>query len=391
METGITPMQRVVRSFVMGVAVYVVAMQAGNVAVGQTVDVTSRQTVRALLPAVKSTPVEAAKKLSELMRSKPTDPVVLEGIGTAFLQMDRYDLAKPALEAALTASKNNPSRDLVFNLAVLDMKQKANVMRSVKLVSTYMQRPDALPDEPLQNLYGSLLMTAAKNKISRAAPLFQQAVTVYLAHDARLEQERTDGSKRWGDQWMAAKEKDILDKKRSRLIAEIDAAAKEYSAADDRLESIRKQLNRISGISDPYGRNRNVIARLRDEASEAQSEVAKAKATLASLRQQLPRPAWAAAHEPIVPVAIASADEPAIASAKPTADQPIAETPLAVADPVDPPAVEPEPAMVTDPEPVATATPPAPPRRTKPAPIARIPAKPTGNTGFGSSIFDFGE
>ncbi len=392
------------------VVVMGIALSFGSIAIAQ--ETPERLAVRKLVEQVESDPAETTKALSELLRKKQTDPVVLEGIAAGFLQMGRYDLAKPALEQALGASKGKPSRDLVFNIAVLDIKQKQNAMRSVKMVADYMQRPDAAVDEPLQNVFGTLLMTAAQNKTSRKAPVFQQAVPVYMQHDAKLEEGRSDGSKRWGDQWMDADEKEELDETRAELLGKIKLATDEVTVASRQEDKARDNYGRLARAMSLSPRGSAQLereaARAKSAWNEASKELAEAKQKRSDLWSEMPRPSWSEERSPIVPTVIATGQPTeTVASAESTGDMaipdpapagqtevvtaevPFPELKLPDAEPMTPEPVAVEPVA---PEPTVVAAPPPPVRQPvrKPVTAAKTPKAPDKST-FGSSIFDFGE
>ncbi|HEV7299269.1 MAG TPA: hypothetical protein VGN72_07885 [Tepidisphaeraceae bacterium] len=340
-------------------------------------------------------PSELEKQLAEMVKLKSKDPATLESIGFAYLMLGKFDKARPVLEAAVAASAGTPSRDLVYNLGVVDLKQRTNAMRSVINIANLLGRPGLPPDEPLQDLFGSLIIAAGKNKPARKAPLFVNAVSTYVGHDAKLEGARRDGFTRWGGGWLSPAQKQADDKLRRDLQPQIDYLANDFEenraafeAAKKRAEKLRSQVAFTKSASDKYE-----LRVATERAAHYDREAIESKGKLDQVRRRLPARQWAESHEPILPRTLArlQADD---AAAKVATVEPAMPEPVTDAAPVDG-----APTRQLQPEPeLATAEPEAPrveaevvaePVKANPRPIKRSPderAQPTA-----TSIFDFGD
>lgn len=313
------------------------------------------------------------KDLQAIAKKYGKDSVTLGAVGAAFLKIKRADLARPPLEAAMKLGK--PSRELIYNMGVLDLRQKTNAMRSVKSIADYLVAPDRQADEPMQNLLGSLMSLAAKNKTMRGSPVFAAAVDAYTKQDQQLDALRDGTEFRWGDGWVSAMEKRAIDRQRKLLGEDLETARKRLAAAKDDRDDAERQLKRLEGSflggksPPPYA-----LKSARTAVQEAREDVSEAQDTVDEIRLKMPRPQWATAREPLLsptPVAEqeALADGGNILLPQVPAPEPVAD----VMD--EPAAVE---AVTERPQPQQPAAKPVPARSDDERP-------PVG----GTSIFDF--
>lgn len=134
------------------------------------------------------------------------DPNALMGSGICKYELNDQkkaakDLAK-AYELASKGGADKVSRQLVIASAAAEVAND-NPMRAAKLlrgVMEGMERNSRL-DEELQNDLGIALSHA--NSQARTSPLFDESLKYYLAYDKKLDQQRNDGTARWGIQWLS--------------------------------------------------------------------------------------------------------------------------------------------------------------------------------------------
>jgi hypothetical protein len=337
--------------------------------------------IRTILTSVPSTTQD--DDLTAIAKAHANDPLIQMQVGTAYLKLGNQGRAKSYLEDAARDLGKAAPVELLFNLAVCDLKFTNTAPRSVKLISAYFGRPDAAPNESLQNVLGSLLFQMAHNPAQRKSALFKEGVQTYLAQDDQLEALRKTGEVRWGSSWINEQKKREIDWQRSDLFAEIRETRTRLVRAND--EVARRQRALSDALRRPMLTGQaNRVARLRDYLNDAAQSADQIGSEVAQLRKQLPLPAWPETYDPLLPAALA--DKPpkeVVAVDKPTppADLPLpaATLPTDTAPVANPDETEASPPPPQD-EPPVVVTPPV-----KPV-VKQPPKKPSG-----TSIFDFGD
>lgn len=133
------------------------------------------------------------------------DPNALEGHGICKYELKEYKAAGRDLEKAYKlADAGGPghvSRQLVIAACAADMMND-NPMRAIKMLRGLMEpmEQDGRLDEELQNDLGIALSHA--NAQARKLPLFDEALKYYLEYDKKLNEQRHDGTARWGTKWV---------------------------------------------------------------------------------------------------------------------------------------------------------------------------------------------
>ncbi|HLL90051.1 MAG TPA: tetratricopeptide repeat protein, partial [Tepidisphaeraceae bacterium] len=331
---------------------------------------------------------EAVEVLAPLAKASPDDAELAHLAAVAHMKADQYDKARPLLERAMARSKPKPPRDLTYNVAVLDLRQKTNAMRSVRELKAVFDAGGA-DDEPLLNVYGSLLKVVATTPARKSA-LFTAAAATYVKADAAIEAAHGDGRRRWGSRWVSEAEHAQIEERRAAVGAKVAAARERAAAWDDRLDAAAAQAKVERARAN--ANMPNSLASVLRQMEDAKDALARARADVKAQEAKLPRPTWPKAYEPVVPgaaaAAVAAVDREGTPVADP-ADPPDAADPpplvLGTDDPADEgtdPTAAVADAEMTDP---AAPEPPADPEPAKPK-----PPRPTRSTAPppGGSIFD---
>ena|SRR5687768_16624266 len=88
----------------------------------------------------------------------------LHAAAVVLMRAGEFPKAAPLLEQAYRAKPAaDHSRPLLLNHAMLDVKQRVNVMRAIKDLRNYMQL-NPVPDEQATNILGAALVVAGKNE-----------------------------------------------------------------------------------------------------------------------------------------------------------------------------------------------------------------------------------
>jgi hypothetical protein len=280
----------------------------------------------------------------------------LNGIAVAYLNTketqkagDLYEDSTPLGKAAL----GDPPRDILWNRAVLDMRQKFKVLRAVKGLREYMEKHKLQSDEEMLNLLGTGLSIANQN--APADPRFlNECAEFYVLHNSELERMRP-GLHRWGVTWILPQEAEVHAEEQRKAQALINAAVQRSNAALAVYKKAQEDAR-------PKGRT------LTRSASEAQVEQARqvyeaTKKEIAQAKAQYPQQPWLTDIQPVIPprpMAIASASPTPSEAQIPAADPAPARVPTAGPDAT--PGPEPSPA----PQPVA---PPVRPEPVSPPPV----------------------
>jgi hypothetical protein len=149
--------------------------------------------------------ISAAIALADLQpTSRPvaTKPSVeqLHVAAVASMRAGEFQNAARLLEQAYRAKPLAlQSRPLVLNHAMLDIKQRHNVMRALKDLRDYM-RDQAEPDDDAINLLGAALEVAAEDERLSKTDLARRSRMLLDEQIARIE-EKWPGRKKWGNRW----------------------------------------------------------------------------------------------------------------------------------------------------------------------------------------------
>jgi tetratricopeptide (TPR) repeat protein len=124
----------------------------------------------------------------ELKQSKPADK----------------DLQK-AYELSSAGGPGKVSRQLVIAAAAGSVAND-NPMRAVKVLRGLMEsmEQDSRLDEELQNDLGIALSHA--NPQTKKLPLFAESLKYYMEYDKKLNEQKKDGTARWGPKWVSTKD-----------------------------------------------------------------------------------------------------------------------------------------------------------------------------------------
>jgi ribosomal protein S27E len=279
----------------------------------------------------------------------------LNGIAVAYLGEketqkagDLFDDAAPLGKAAL----GDPPREIVWNRAVLDMRQKFKVLRAVKGLREYMEKHKVQADEDLLNLLGTALSIANQN--APADPRFlNECADFYVLHNSELEKTKP-GQHRWGVKWVSPEEAKAHAEEQRKAAAAIQAAAGRADAALARYKQLQFDAR-------PKGRN---MARTASDAQvdAGRREYEAAMKEVAQIKSQYPQQPWLTDIRPVIPprpvVVVASAAQDPSAGPAPDPSPMPSPAPV-VPDPT------PDPAVPSDPAP----RPVAPPVRPEPAAV----------------------
>jgi tetratricopeptide (TPR) repeat protein len=356
--------------------IFLLLLSAGAAAA----DSSATSQIRSILASVPSSTQD--NDLTAIAKAHAGDPSIQMQVGTAYLKLGNYGRAKPYLENAAKDQEEAASPELLFNLGLCDLKFKNTAPRSVKLIIAYFEKPDVAPNEPLQNLLGSLLFQMAHNDRQRKSALFKEGVQIYLAQDDQLEALRTTGEVRWGSSWINDEKKRDIDAQRSDLFARIREKRSDLDRANGEVAQRQRALN--DALRHPIMNGQaNRVARLRDDLNNAARSADQVNSEVSQLRKQLPLPNWPDSYDPLLPADLAGKPPTQIVAVDTAAPTPLelpTETPTSA--PVDlPPEVDP---------PVVT-TPPSVQPPVVHRPVKPVDKRPASEKPSGTSIFDFGD
>jgi tetratricopeptide (TPR) repeat protein len=152
---------------------------------------------------------EASAIFDKAVAIDPGDANALQGRGIC-----KYELKQPkpadkdlqkAYELSSAGGPGKVSRQLVIAAAAGSVAND-NPMRAVKVLRGVMEslEQNGRLDEELQNDLGIALSHA--NPQTKKLPLFAESLKYYLDYDKKLNEQKKDGTARWGTQWVSTKD-----------------------------------------------------------------------------------------------------------------------------------------------------------------------------------------
>jgi hypothetical protein len=257
--------------------------------------------------------------------TKPS-PAELHAQAYEFMRAERFDKSMPLLNRAyIQTPAAQRSRPLIFNRALLDLVQKANLPRGIKDLHQHLARNPA-PDEQASNLLGSLLEFAAENPRWRSGPLYADAFREFARREAVLERHRP-GFKRWGPKWITQEEFDEIKRKDKELQEQMAAQGEVVNRRSTIVNSLRQQYTtaaqravafsnhvHVRRHNDPIVINPTPCARcvamqeaqqsvteLAPELHAATAELRRAVDAYEALKKRVVRPQWPRRYDPLPP------------------------------------------------------------------------------------------
>src|SRR4051812_10258555 len=160
--------------------------------------------------------------------------------GLALCLVAQKEVAKAGaeLDKALTMT-TSPDRALVLNAAAANMATNFH-MRAAKVIKDYLAAHPKEVDEPMVNALGTALSAATANE--RKNRFFSECTTFYVIANQRLEAGRP-GYKRFGSEWMAAKEAEAKTAAIAAKQKQLDSLSDAIATAEDRLGPAKKELD----------------------------------------------------------------------------------------------------------------------------------------------------
>jgi S1-C subfamily serine protease len=189
------------------------------------------------------------------------------------------------------AVDREPTRELVINRAVTDIIQRTKAMRAAKSLRTYLEKhPSDEPDEQLLNLLGTSLFVAEQHTAAKG--FLEQCAKLYEAQNERLEKTRP-GQRRWGIEWMSARE--VARKFDERAVLIQNAAELAQQAAAAAAESNHQQ----EMVNSYYA---NGARKTTPAAAQAAMNLANNLArAAAAAKAKIPNLPWLTDLEPVLP------------------------------------------------------------------------------------------
>ncbi len=290
----------------------------------QTAQILSSQGMAALAARDARASLDAFLDAQQLIKTDksipPVDPVRVQashGLAVAYMLSGKYDKAGEIFKAGDTLDKvaSTPAvpRVLLYNRAVLDIKQRVNLMRSIKSVKEYLAaHPEN--DQEMIDLLGTMLDRAARDERFSKASLFSQASAFYVTAAEKLEAANPD-QRRWGVEWVSHKEYATRSKERGKIVAEYDKAAGKLNAALADARSANDYFNSERSKA-AMGRGNSLREATRQKQS-ADSRVAECQALADEKRALIPGYPWLTELVPLVPDESSLPKTVAVATEKP--------------------------------------------------------------------------
>ena len=194
---------------------------------------------------------QAAPLFDKLLKLDSRDANALEGRGVCRYEQSQYKSAEKDAQEAFAlfgrAAPGHPPRQAVIAAAVTSIMND-NPMHAVKLARDYMEplEADGKLDEEMQNILGTALWRA--NAQARKLPLYAESGQYYQAYDAKLAEQKNDGTKRWGDQWLPASEADANWKRYTQARNTVEAAITTLDRAGVALNNARNDYVDVHGL-----------------------------------------------------------------------------------------------------------------------------------------------
>jgi len=240
--------------------------------------------------------------------SRPS-PEQLHRAAYPLLKDKQFAKAVPLLEQAYSGTPvDQRSRALVLNHAMLDLSQKAYVMRAVKDLSAYLGSEHPKADEPAADLLGAALDAAPDDDRVRDSDLYTGAQKVLKQCINALEASRP-GQHKWGARWISGSEYSDLRAKNDAAQQAVRAEKKKAAALARNVEQAKDKQDKLADKGEA-GRAR-AVRRREAELEDATRQLAQAEqaynAQLAQVQRakdalkQTPHPEWPTEFEPVDP------------------------------------------------------------------------------------------
>ena len=147
---------------------------------------------------------QAAALFDKVAAFENVTPAALEGRGICKYELKQYKLADRDLQEAYKLATRKgaaASRQLIIATAAASVSYD-NPMRAVKVLRTLMEsmEEDSKLDEELQNDLGIALSHA--NAQAKKLPYFDESLKYYTEYDKKLNEQKHNGTARWGTQWI---------------------------------------------------------------------------------------------------------------------------------------------------------------------------------------------
>ncbi len=222
----------------------------------QTAEILSSQGMAALSARDLKSSLDAFLDAQQLIKTDksitPVDPLRVQnahGLAVAYMLAGKYDKAGEVFKAGeildKIAATSAAPRALLYNRAVLDLKQKINLMRSIKSIKDYLiAHPEN--DQELVDLLGTMLDRAAHDERFSKAPLFAQCSAFYMTASEKLEAANPD-QRRWGVEWLSLREYKSRSKDRDKIVTDYDRAAAKLNSAMADARSASESYNAERG------------------------------------------------------------------------------------------------------------------------------------------------
>lgn len=278
--------------------------------------------------AAQVSPEEAMRRLEERRAARGTeqatpssrpvlrDPAELHAEAVSLMLAGQYPKAAPLLDQARNRTPT-PDRALVLNRAMLDLRQRVNVMRGVKDLTAYLKPGD--PDETAVDLLGACLSLARKNPRITQNAVYQAGEKQLAASVGAVERTRP-GERKWGNQWMSDKQfvdikKQLEQAERDRRDAQARADAVRVKLAEANAEIARHNVITFGGRHAHKDRLHGPSSNCGEcgQIRTAQVQLDNARKTAVAIEQEyisakravedvvIPQPQWPTEFQPIQP------------------------------------------------------------------------------------------
>lgn len=229
--------------------------------------------------------------------TNPDHFAILEGIGTAYLALGRYEKANEPLERAYTSKLHG--RSITINRAILDYVQRVNVMHGVKELKDFIAARSSA-DEVELNVLGASLDLAGRDEHFYQTQFFKQAQEFYDAKNKELEATKP-GEGRWGAEWMSS---EFVKPKKS----DFDKGVAKYNKAIENMRSAEAGVRSAQAYCDK-ARSPNsgiTMSSALGKLTRAKENLAGAAAAQQEAWKAIPRPVWPKAFAPALPEFVGS-------------------------------------------------------------------------------------
>jgi hypothetical protein len=184
------------------------------------------------------------------MPGRAVDPkylMALHGMAVAYLKLKEAPKAGELFDDTAplgSAVARSPNREMVINRAALDIIQRTKAMRAAKSLTAWLEKhPGDKPDEDLLNILGTALFIAEQHTTGKSK--LDQFAQVYQKENERLEKTRP-GEKRWGVEWLPAREADKKIEERSKALTEYAQLSHQAALAYDEWQKLTGWYNTFS-------------------------------------------------------------------------------------------------------------------------------------------------